>query len=176
MPAYHSTHLHDQAASVASMALLPLHTSFRGPALPADDPSGDIIADCLTLFRANALFRNFEILGPADRTLIYGILFISDCLSRLKPSMDEKEARRSVGQLALESFNVPGEPGFPINTAFGTAKDRNEADTLRAYLTQFRQELASRLVTKVYENSPDGKPSKHWLAFTRRKFMNKSLS
>lgn len=37
----------------------------------------------MTLFRANALFRNFEIKSPADRALIYLILFIGDCLGRI---------------------------------------------------------------------------------------------
>jgi len=50
----------------------------------AEDPSRpDIIAESLDLFRANALFRNFEIQGPADRLLIYIILFIGDCLTKI---------------------------------------------------------------------------------------------
>jgi actin related protein 2/3 complex subunit 3 len=47
------------------------------------------------------------------------------------------------------------------------------ADYLRQYLTQARQEMAARLIEKVYI---DGKPSKWWLAFTKRRFMGKSLS
>ena len=43
----------------------------------------DIIDETLDLFRANSLFRNFEIKGPADRLLIVLILFISDCLAVL---------------------------------------------------------------------------------------------
>lgn len=39
-------------------------------------------------------------------------------------------------------------------------------EQLRAYLTQARQELALRLIEKIYI---DGKPSKWWLAFTKRK-------
>lgn len=45
-------------------------------------------------------------------------------------------------------------------------------DLLRQYLTQLRQELANRLVERVYA---DGKPSKWWMCFQKRKFMNKSL-
>lgn len=37
----------------------------------------------MDLFRANSLFRNFEIKGPADRVLIYLILFIGDCLTKI---------------------------------------------------------------------------------------------
>lgn len=37
-----------------------------------------------------------------------------------------------------------------------------------------RQELAIRLVKRLYADGTD-KPSKWWLSFTKRRFMNKSL-
>jgi ARP2/3 complex ARPC3 (21 kDa) subunit len=91
----------------------------------------DIIEECLTLFRANCLFRNFEIKGPADRTLIYGILFISDCLNKLgsRPSQNQQEAGKALNALALENFNIPGEPGFPLNPLFASPANRNDAGT-----------------------------------------------
>src|SRR5271167_3418746 len=91
----------------------------------------DIIEECLTLFRANCLFRNFEIKGPADRTLIYGILFISDCLNRLgsRPSQNQQEAGKALNALALENFNIPGEPGFPLNPLYAPPANRNDAGT-----------------------------------------------
>lgn len=54
-------------------------------------------------------------------------------------------------------------------------QDRQEAEQLRQYLSQVRQELAARLLARVYEDSEDGKPSKWWLSFTKRKFMGKAL-
>jgi len=89
----------------------------------------DIIEECLTLFRANCLFRNFEIKGPADRTLIYGILFISDCLNKLasRPSQNQQDASKSLNALALENFNIPGEPGFPLNPLYAPPANRNDA-------------------------------------------------
>ena len=36
----------------------------------------DIVDEALALFRANVLFRNFEVHGSADRVLIYLTLFI----------------------------------------------------------------------------------------------------
>lgn len=91
-----------------NFALLPLRTKTRGPAytLPAlppstselnidpDSESYDSLDEVLSLFRANTFFRNFEIKGPADRLLIYGILFLSECLSKIKPSMLKKEAEK----------------------------------------------------------------------------------
>ena len=157
-----------------NFALLPLRTKTRGPAiqLPAlapnenptqlapDHPSYDPLDEALSLFRANTFFRNFEIKGPADRVLIYAILFISQCLSQIRPTMGRRDAEKAVSNIALDNnFNVPGDAGFPLNQAFQPPKDRNEAETLRSYVGQMRQELAMRLLQRVYADADD-KPSK----------------
>lgn len=70
----------------------------------------------LLLFRANTFFRNFEIQGPADRVLIYGILFVSECLTKIKPTAGVRDATKDVQNLALDNnFAIPGDPGFPLN-------------------------------------------------------------
>lgn len=159
---------------VGNFAVLPLKTKFRGPAYPCNTDY-DILDEVLDLFRANSFFRNFEIKGPADRTLIYGILFISDCLNKLKPDTNPTDANKILNTLAVEHFSIPGDPTFPLNALYAPPRDRQEADFLRSYLTQFRQELALRLIERIYPNG-EKVPNKYWLAFTRRKFMNKSLS
>ena len=50
---------------------------------PADPERADILDETIDLFRANSLFRNFEIKGPADRILIILILYISDFLAKI---------------------------------------------------------------------------------------------
>lgn len=145
----------------------------RGPAYPTDQY--DILDEIIDLFRVNSFFKNFEIKGPADRTLIYGISFISDCLGKLKASTDPKEAFRSLNTLAVDHFSIPGEPGFALNSLYAPPRDRGEADLLRSYLSQFRQELAERLLQRLYENGSQT-PNKYWLAFTRRRFMNLRIS
>ena len=37
----------------------------------------------LRYFKANVFFRNYEILGSADRTLIYLTMYVSQCLRHL---------------------------------------------------------------------------------------------
>ena len=54
------------------------------------------------------------------------------------------------------------------------ANDLPLADYLRQYLIQTRQELAARLVEKLYADGT-GKPSKWWMSFQKRRFMNRSL-
>lgn len=93
---------------IGNFPILPLRTRTRGPAytlpaLPPNTPdidvtpeneSYDCVDEILSLFRANVLFRNFEINGPADRMLIYGTLFISDCLGKVKPTMTARDAEK----------------------------------------------------------------------------------
>jgi len=189
MPAYHSVFLDEPNQQlIGNFALLPLRTRTRGPAqqLPPlngvseldVDPSSesyDPLDEVLSLFRANTFFRNFEIKGPADRVLIYGILYVSEALGKIKPGLARKEAEKAVMNSALDTnFAIPGDAGFPLNQAFEPPRDRNEAEVLRQYLVQVRQELAVRLLNRVYAD-PSGAPSKWWLSFQKRKFMGKHL-
>lgn len=130
--------------------------------------------EVLDLFRANSFFKNFDIKGPADRLLIYGILFVSDCLSKLNAKVSYREGVRVLNNLALDLFALPGDIGFPLNALYQAPATRNDAELLRGYLQQFRQELADRLLKRIYADD-ETVPSKYWLAFTRRRFMNKSL-
>lgn len=83
---------------IANLPLLPLRTRTRGPAytlppLPPSTPahespdpdseSYDALDEILSLYRANTFFRNFEIKGPADRLLIYGILCVGELLGKV---------------------------------------------------------------------------------------------
>lgn len=131
--AYNSVFNSDPAIAegrmVGNMPLLPLRTKTRGPAytLPAttlplseapdpDNESYDILDEVLALFRANTFFRNFEIQGPADRLLVYGIWFVSDCLTKIKPGASLREATKDVTNLALDTnFAIPGDPAWPLN-------------------------------------------------------------
>ncbi|KAI1339958.1 ARP2/3 complex ARPC3 subunit [Xylariaceae sp. FL0016] len=192
MPAYNSMFNADPNVPrlIGNVPLLPLRTKARGPAytLPLDpslppnespDPdseSYDILDEVLSLFRANTFFRNFEIQGPADRLLIYGILFVSECLGKIRPTHGVRDATKEVMNTALDlNFSIPGDPGFPLNQMYEPPRDRQDAEQLRQYLAQVRNELATRLLARVYEEGGDGKPSKWWLSFTKRKFMGKSL-
>ncbi|KAF2720596.1 ARP2/3 complex, 21 kDa p21-Arc subunit [Polychaeton citri CBS 116435] len=190
MPAYHSIFLEEPNQQfIGNFALLPLRTRTRGPAqqLPPlsggvseldVDPSNesyDPADEVLSLFRANTFFRNFEIKGPADRVLIYGILFTSEALNKIKPGMARRDAEKAVTNIALDTnFAIPGDASFPLNQAFEPPRDRNEAELLRQYIVQFRQELAGRLLNRVYTD-PSGQPSKWWLSYSKRKFMGKAL-
>ncbi|OBT62015.1 hypothetical protein VE03_08282 [Pseudogymnoascus sp. 23342-1-I1] len=190
MPAYNSIFNSEPSPRlIGNFPLLPLRTRTRGPAyaLPAepslaasespepDSESYDALDEVLGLFRANTFFRNFEIQGYADRLLVYGILWVSECLGKVRPAMSAREAQKEVQNIALDTnFSIPGDPGFPLNQMFEAPASRQDAEVLKQYLMQVRQELAQRLLARIYEDGSD-KPSKWWLSFTKRKFMGKSL-
>ncbi|KAN0097540.1 Actin-related protein 2/3 complex subunit 3 [Tylopilus felleus] len=178
MPAYHSSlNEVEDAQQVGNMSILPIKTKIRGPAHVADPEQADIIDETLDLFRANSLFRNFEIKGPADRLLIVLILFASDCLAKIgtaKTVPTQIEASKMLNTLSVDNFPIPGDANFALNSHYASPGNRADADHLRAYLTQVRQELAARLVERLYADG-SGKPSKWWMAFQKRRFMNRSL-
>ncbi|KAI0638378.1 actin-like protein ARPC3 [Trametes polyzona] len=178
MPAYHSSfNEYPDIRTVGNLAILPVKTKFRGPAPVADPNEADIIDETLDLFRANSLFRNFEIKGPADRLLIILILFVSDCLAKIGSARtvpNQIEASKSLNTLAVDNFPIPGDANFALNAHYAPPASRADAEYLRGYLTQVRQELAARLVEKLYADGT-GKPSKWWMSFQKRRFMNRSL-
>lgn len=99
----------------------------------ADPERWDIIDETLDLFRANSLFRNFEIKGPADRTLIVLILYISDCLAKLgsaKTVPSQLEAGKMLNTLSVDSFPVPGDANFALNSHYAAPASRADSGEL----------------------------------------------
>ncbi|XP_014203733.1 actin-related protein 2/3 complex subunit 3 [Copidosoma floridanum] len=174
MPAYHSSFT-KKTKNIGNMALLPLKTTFRGPADPhLNNEEMDIIDEALYFFKANVFFRTYEIKSEADRLLIYITLYITECLKKLQKCISQNQAPNEMYSLAISKFDIPGDQGFPLNSVYAKPNDATEADTMRQYLLQIRQETGLRLIDKVYGS--DGKPSKWWLCFAKKKFMDKSLS
>ena len=62
--------------------------------------------------------------------------------------------------------------GFPLNALYPKPENRQAYDQLKAYMTQMRQEIVVRLVERLFVS---GSVSKWWMAFQKRKFLNKSL-
>ncbi|XP_064612286.1 actin-related protein 2/3 complex subunit 3-A-like [Liolophura sinensis] len=173
MPAYHSQFTKANLR-VGNMALLPLRTQFKGPA-PKDTSQMDIIDEALYFFKANVFFRNYEIKSEGDRTLIYITLYISECLKKLQKCSSKNNGQKEMHTLAVSNHCIPGERGFPLNAMYLKPKDRSEEDNMRAYLLQLRQETGLRLCELVFDPATDT-PSKWWMCFVKRKFMDKSLS
>jgi len=178
MPPYHSKYNESCEFLVGNMAVLPIKTTFKGPAPKMGDASAeDVIDEALLYFKPNVLFRQFEIKGSADRTLIYLMLYIIECLKKLQRCPKKIQAAKELTTMALESkLPIPGESAFPFQGLFKPPKNTQEEETMRAFLQQLRQELGSRLIEKVFLPATESPPSKWWLCFSKRRFMDKSLS
>ncbi|KAJ1822484.1 subunit of the Arp2/3 complex [Coemansia sp. RSA 2599] len=135
----------------------------------------DAVDEALELFRPNSFFKNFEIKGNGDRLLIYIILFISQSLNKLKPTMAAGEATKQLYTLAVSQVVIPADVNFPLHSMYPGVADKLESDMLRQYLLQVRQEVATRLVALVYAGG-QAYPSKWWLCFQKRHFMGKSMN
>ncbi|CAH1164068.1 unnamed protein product [Phaedon cochleariae] len=173
MPAYHSSFL-EPPKIIGNTAILPIRTQFRGPAPQHLIADQDIIDESIYFFKANVFFRTYEIKSEADRLLIYITLYITECLKKLQRCSNKSQAQNEMKTLAASRFDIPGDPGFPLNSVYSKPANQNDVEFLKAYLTQVRQEVGLRVCDKVF--GEDGKPSKWWLCFAKKKFMDKSLS
>uniref|UniRef100_A0A8B9RB08 Actin-related protein 2/3 complex subunit 3 n=1 Tax=Astyanax mexicanus TaxID=7994 RepID=A0A8B9RB08_ASTMX len=168
MPAYHSSLMDGDTKLVGNMALLPLKTQFKGPA-PKETKDQDIIDEAIYYFKANVFFKNYEIkVRFTDTCNKYILLYVLQCSSK---GQGEKE----MYTLGITNFPIPGEPGFPLNAMYVKPSNKQEEETMRAYLQQIRQETGLRLCERVFDPQTD-KPSKWWVCFVKKQFMNKSLS
>ena len=87
----------------------------------------DIIDEVLGFFKANVLFKQFEVKGPADRVLIYMTLYTTQCLSKLTTCATKAEGVRALTSMAHETFRIPGEAGFPLGSFFPSPENSQEA-------------------------------------------------
>ncbi|KAK1788456.1 hypothetical protein P4O66_016884 [Electrophorus voltai] len=162
--AYHSNLMDADTKLVGNMALLPLKTQFKGPA-PKETKDQDIIDEAIYYFKANVFFKNYEIKNEADRTLIYVTLYISECLKKLQKCSSRGQGEKEMYTLGITNFPIPGEPGFPLNAMYVKPSNKQEEETMRAYLQQVRQETGLRLCDRVFDPQTD-KPSKNFEAIS----------
>jgi len=188
MPAFHSKHNNEENVKVIGrLSILPFRTNIKGVApVPAPgkfqrevDPKtgvftkGDILDEALEYFKANVLFRFYEVKGGADILLVYCTLYISQCLGKLK-GKNKADASKTLFSLAVENFSLPGDGAFPLGTMVAAPANAGERDFLRDYLKQLRQELGNRLIDKVYAANTNT-PDKWWICFSKRKFLDMAL-
>ncbi len=65
--------------------LLPIKTGIAGPAqqLPSDSKESDIIDEAIMYFRANVLFKNYDINTSADKLIVFLSVFIQKCVEAI---------------------------------------------------------------------------------------------
>lgn len=171
MPTYHSSLNEFSPANCCHTSVLPLRTKLKGPAPAAKEGTLDIIDEAIKFFRANVLFKKYESKGPADLTICYLTIYITEVLRLLARDKDVTAGKTRLVELTLkQNFAIPGEKGFPLGGFFSDPKDRREGDTFRQYFRQLREECGNRLLDVIYNE--DGTQNKWWFQYSKRKFMN----
>lgn len=178
---YHSTL--ESRQKIGNISKLTFRTKFNGPIrtvedehLRKEDPVGaDIIDEALYFFKSNIFFSSYEIKSEADRNIIYLTLYIIECLKVIGNASSRNAATQELFQLGLSKFAIPGDSAFPLNNLYSKPASSKEADEMRSYLTQLRQECGLRVLEQAW---PTGykTPSKWWCCFAKRKFLNISLA
>lgn len=162
------------AASPTPSTSSPVADDGAGAEAPARGDA-DVVDEALRLFRANMLFRNFELQGGGDRLLVYCTLFAHLCLKRAS-SRQKADAAKELGALAAGAHVAPGDAGWPLNGVIPPPRDAAELEAFRGYLRQLRDAVASRLLDRAWD-AASGAPSKHWAMYAKRKgFMGREFS
>ncbi|KAL0286144.1 UNVERIFIED_CONTAM: Actin-related protein 2/3 complex subunit [Sesamum angustifolium] len=113
MQVYHSSFIDDEEITKAcDCPLLPLKSHIKGPAPVFEQDSMNIVDEAITFFRANVLFRNFDIQSSVDKLLIYLTFYLNIALKRLEGCRTLAEGTKAIINLGLEKVPVPGEHGY----------------------------------------------------------------
>lgn len=95
MPVYHSSFFNDEDFKEAcKFPIVPLKDG--NERWPYEDDQDDIVEEAIKSFRANCLFKSFDIRSNADRLLIYLTLFTLQCIKRVSASTLFRRARNEV--------------------------------------------------------------------------------
>mmetsp|Transcript_192 Transcript_192/g.216 ORF Transcript_192/g.216 Transcript_192/m.216 type:complete len:174 (+) Transcript_192:12-533(+) len=173
MPAYHSKFNSNEGEEMCGCTLLPIKTKVRGPAPPMAAEDEDIIDETIKFFRANVFFRNFEVKGGADRTLVYLTLCIGEVLKECERIDKKADAEKLLKQISMKGVSAPGEAGWTLGGMYPPGKNVSENDSFKGYFKQCREEIGIRMLDILY--LPDGSKNKWWQSFSKRKFMGKTL-
>lgn len=86
----------------------------------------DIIDEAISFFKANVLFRNYEVKGPADRVLVYLTLYISQAINQMV-NQSKGGAQKNMFNLAIQNFAVPGDKNFVLSGFVSNPANRAES-------------------------------------------------
>lgn len=124
----------DVKKSIGNTAYLTFKTKCRGPVqavvnsdLADVEGQVDIVDEALSYFKANVFFKTYEIQSDADRVLIYLTLYISECLKKLQRCTAKEQAQQEMYSLAISRFDIPGDPGFPLNSVYSRPTNPDDA-------------------------------------------------
>ena len=126
----------------------------------------DIIDEAIIYFRANILFKNFSIDGPADKLIVYITVFIQKCLER--GAQKGKDPKKDIKDL-VDECKYTTDPEYFFNIL--TTNEPSQVSALEKYLKSIREEVVKRLIHLLYDNPTTAIDLKYWLGLGKKKFM-----
>ena len=174
MPAYHS--IFNKTSAPAKYCGIPAF-DFKNGSAPSLDPQKlsvnltqvelDIIDEAIIYYRANVLFKNFNIEGDADKLLVYITVFIQKCLEKANVP-DPAKGKENMRKLVEGCEYIPTTENF-FNVL--VTKNDKEIGNLQKYLKSVRKETVERLIYLLYDDQKSKLDFKYWVALSKKKFM-----
>jgi len=96
------------------------------------------------------------------------------CIATAAAAKSKDDGVAKLDALATAPFSLPGDAGFALGSMLSNPDTATDRDQIRLYFKQLRTAVVKRLPARLY--GEDGSPNKWWMAFAKRKFMNKELN
>ena len=68
----------------------------------ADAAGQDIVDEAIYLYRANIMFKNYKVEGPADKVIVFLTCYIQKCLEQIQRYPEHDKAVRIVQEIASD--------------------------------------------------------------------------
>ena len=124
------------------------------------------------------MFKNFKILGPADKLIVYLTCFIQKCLQEISKKPDKETASKVVGELVSQSVPTSADPEFFMRKLGLLTKSKNNAEEekFRKYLASLKAECATRLLNVLFNPQTGALDAKHWISLGKKPFLGQKFS
>lgn len=148
----------------------------------SDNAWKTLLARDVCFFKASVSFRSEWLYVSALTTLpLFSVLLLSELrqlccvISLIKIRVAQRAVFHWCGMfvcLSKSQYDTPP-PNYKIWYVLHCFVSPLPVEHFKGYMRQCREELAKRLCDRVY--AQDGSRSKHWMLFSKRKFMGKEM-
>ena len=172
---YHSSFNSAGGDLALGIPLLPLNAA-RTTTDVTSTEGQDIVDEAIRLFRANVLFKNYKIEGPADRLIVFLTVFIQKCLQEMQ-RFPQKERAEQVVQLIVNDGVDPMSNTFFMRRLGLLPDGKSPAETAkcRDMLKKCMDLCAKRLLSMLYASEAGEMDRKFWLAFGKKTFLGQKF-
>ena len=170
---YHSNFVGQESEIAYGIPLLPItpKTEFN-----ADTSTHDIVDEAIHLYRANILFKNYKIKGPADRILIYLTCFIQKSLEQMQRFKTEEQQRRVIGMIVADPGAIDiTNATFFMNKLGLLQANGAQAKKCKDYLKKLIEETSTRLQELLYREGEGDMNRKYWMGMSKRPFLGQKF-